>query len=155
MSIPLYHSFFCPSILGRWQFDGKKEKEEKIINESTTDPESGVFHQGEHKKCFAYSAQTACDKNGYIMGVEVNSGNVNDSVAFDGLYDKLTEKFPEIETIVADAGYKTPWICKKIIDDGRIPSLPYKRPMTKKGFFQKYKYAYDEYYDCYICPNNH
>ena len=139
---------------GKKPFDGKKEKEEKIINESTTDPESGVFHQGEHKKCFAYSAQTACDKNGYIMGVEVNSGNVNDSVAFDGLYDKLTEKFPEIETIVADAGYKTPWICKKIIDDGRIPSLPYKRPMTKKGFFQKYKYAYDEYYDCYICPNN-
>ncbi len=46
---------------GKKPFDGKKEKEEKIINESTTDPESGVFHQGEHKKCFAYSAQTACD----------------------------------------------------------------------------------------------
>ena len=139
---------------GKKPFEGKKEKEEKIINESTTDPESGVFHKGEHKKCFAYSAQTACDQNGYILGVEVNSGNVYDSVAFDGLYDKLTEKFPEIETIVADAGYKTPWICKKIIDDGRVPSLPYKRPMTKKGFFQKYKYAYDEYYDCYLCPNN-
>ena len=139
---------------GKKPFEGKKEKEEKIINESTTDPESGVFHKGEHKKCFAYSAQTACDQNGYILGVEVNSGNVHDSVAFDGLYDKLTEKFPEIETIVADAGYKTPWICKKIIDDGRVPSLPYKRPMTKKGFFQKYKYAYDEYYDCYLCPNN-
>ena len=139
---------------GKKPFEGKKEKEEKIINESTTDPESGVFHKGEHKKCFAYSAQTACDQNGYILGVEVNSGNVHDSVAFDGLYDKLTEKFPEIETIVADAGYKTPWICKKIIDDGRVPSLPYKRTMTKKGFFQKYKYAYDEYYDCYLCPNN-
>ena len=139
---------------GKKPFEGKKEKEEKIINESTTDPESGVFHKGEHKKCFAYSAQTACDQNGYILEVEVNSGNVHDSVAFDGLYDKLTEKFPEIETIVADAGYKTPWICKKIIDDGRVPSLPYKRPMTKKGFFQKYKYAYDEYYDCYLCPNN-
>lgn len=21
-------------------------------------------------------------------------------------------------------------------------------------FFKKYEYAYDEYYDCYICPNN-
>ena len=135
-------------------FDEKKDKEEKIINESTTDPESGVFHKGEHKKCLAYSAQTACDKNGYVMEVDVNPGNVHDSVAFDGLYDKLVEKFPEIETVVADAGYKTPWICKKIIDDGRVPSLPYKRPMTKKGFFQKYKYAYDEFYDCYICPNN-
>ena len=26
--------------------------------------------------------------------------------------------------------------------------------MTKKGFFKKYEYVYDEYYDCYICPNN-
>lgn len=25
--------------------------------------------------------------------------------------------------------------------------------MTKKGFFKKYEYAYDERYDCYICPN--
>lgn len=26
--------------------------------------------------------------------------------------------------------------------------------MTKKGFFKKYEYAYDEYYDCYLCPNH-
>ena len=26
--------------------------------------------------------------------------------------------------------------------------------MTKDGFFKKYEYVYDEYYDCYICPNN-
>ena len=25
--------------------------------------------------------------------------------------------------------------------------------MTKEGFFKKYEYAYDEYYDCYVCPN--
>ena len=31
----------------------KKPPEEKIINESVTDPESGVFHKGEHKKCLA------------------------------------------------------------------------------------------------------
>lgn len=34
-----------------------------------TDPECGVFHKGEHKKCFAYAAQTACDKNGYVLDV--------------------------------------------------------------------------------------
>ena len=32
--------------------------------------------------------------------------------------------------------------------------MPYKRPMTGKGLFRKYEYTYDEYYDCYICPNN-
>ena len=26
--------------------------------------------------------------------------------------------------------------------------------MTKEGFFKKSEYVYDEYYDCYICPNN-
>ena len=26
--------------------------------------------------------------------------------------------------------------------------------MTKDGFFRKHEYVYDEYYDCYICPNN-
>ncbi len=26
--------------------------------------------------------------------------------------------------------------------------------MTKANFFKKYEYVYDEYYDCYICPND-
>lgn len=33
--------------------------------------------------------------------------------------------------------------------------MPYTRPMNKDVFFKKYEYVYDEYYDCYICPNNH
>ena len=132
----------------------KKPPEEKIINESTTDPESGVFHKGEHKKCLAYTVQTACDKRGYIMDVTVNPGNVHDSVAFDELYDRATKHYPEINAVVMDSGYRTPWICKKVIDDNRIPVLPYKRPMNKKGFFPPYDYVYDFYYDCVICPNN-
>ena len=135
-------------------FDGPKPPEEKEITTSETDPESGVFHKGEHKKCFAYTAQTGCDKNGCVMDVTVNPGNVHDSVAFDGLYDRLNEKNPEIENIVADAGYKTPWISKRVLDDGRIPVLPYKRPMGKKGNYAPYEYVYDEYFDCVVCPEN-
>ncbi len=63
----------------------EKPVEEKIVTGSTTDPESGVFHKGEHKKCFAYEAHTACDKYGYVMDVEVTAGNVHDSVAFPKL----------------------------------------------------------------------
>jgi hypothetical protein len=33
---------------------------------------------------------------------------------------------------VLDAGYKTPYICKVLIDDEVIPVMPYKRPQTKK-----------------------
>jgi len=32
--------------------------------------------------------------------------------------------------------------------------MPYKRPMTKKGFYKKYDYVYDEQYDCYLCPRD-
>lgn len=59
-----------------------------------------------------------------------------------------------IKRLTADAAYKTPAIAKQLIDDGITPVFPYKRPMTKEGFFRKYEYVYDEYYDCYICPNN-
>lgn len=135
-------------------FDDNKPPKEKIVNESTTDPECGVFHKGEHNKCFAYAAQTACDKNGYVLDVTLNPGNVHDSVAFDELYDRLCGKFPEMEYMAADAGYKTPWIAKRIIDDGRYPVLPYKRPNGKDSFFKPHEFFYDEYYDCVLCPEN-
>ncbi len=134
--------------------DKDDDKGEKQITVSTTDPDCGLFHKGEHKVEFAYSAHVACDKKNFILGCEVTPGNVHDSVVFDDVYDKVVETFPEVETIAVDAGYKTPWICKKIIDDGRNPSTPYKRPMSKQGFFRPYEYVYDEYYNCVICPHN-
>lgn len=131
-----------------------KLPKDKIGNVSKTDPDSGVFHKGEHKKCLAYGAHTACEKHGYIMEVEVTAGNVHDSRAFDALYDKLIEKQPGIQCIVADSAYKTPWICKKIIDSGRIPSMPYVRPKGKKKCkkHEWWKYVEDDYYNCVICP---
>ena len=39
-----------------------------------------------------------------------------------------------------------------MIDRGVKPLFPYKRPMTKKGFFRKREYVYDETYDCCLCP---
>lgn len=59
----------------------------------------------------------------------------------------------QLETMIVDAGYKTPAIAKLLMDDGIRPLFPYKSPMTKEGFFKKNEYAYDEYYDCYVCPN--
>ena len=130
------------------------EEVKKNIKISTTDPESGLFHKGEHKKVFAYASNTACDKNNFILGFEVTPGNVHDSVSFWPIYEKMKREHPNVKGIVVDSGYKIPAIAKQIIDDGKLPIMPYKRPMTKKGFFRKNEYVYDEYYDCYICPNN-
>lgn len=129
--------------------------ETKTVSESTTDPDSGVFHKGEHKKCFAYEAHTACDRHNFVMDVVVTPGNIHDSIAFDPLYDELATHYPQLKTIVADAAYKTPWICKRIFDDGRVLSTAYKRPMTKKGGLPWWQYVYDEHYDQVICPEYH
>lgn len=121
---------------------------------SITDPESGWFRKGEHKHVFAYAVETACDRHGWVLGYSVHPGNEHDSRTFKPLYDKLAERF-QPEMMVMDAGYKTPAIAHLLIEEGTDPLFPYKCPMTKDGFFRKYEYAYDEYYDCYICPENH
>lgn len=124
------------------------------VTVSTTDPESGLFRKGEHKTEFAYTAHVACDENNFVLDFEVTPGNVHDSKVFDAVYDKVTSKFEDVETVAVDAAYKTPWICKKVTDDDRNISTPYKRPMTGNGLFRRYDYVYDEYYDCVICPAN-
>ena len=72
---------------------------QKTVIESTTDPDSGVFHKGEHRKCFAYEAHTVCDKRGYVLETEVTPGNVHDSVAFDAVFQRLTEHYPEVQIV--------------------------------------------------------
>lgn len=126
----------------------------KTVKRSTTDPDCGLFHKGEHKKEFAYTTHVACDKHNFVLGADVSAGNIHDSVMFDRLYRNVLEKFSELEMVAIDSGYRTPWIMKQVFDSGRLPCVPYKRPMTKEGFFRKYEYAYDEQFDCYLCPNN-
>ena len=129
----------------------RKKEKERAVKRSVTDPDSGLFVKGEHKRQFAYEAHTACDKHGFILETVVTPGNVHDSVAFDEVYDRVTAAFPEAEAIVADSAYKTPHICKKVFEDGRVLSTAYKRPQTRKGGHEWWKYVYDEYHDCVLC----
>ena len=89
---------------------------------SKTDPDCGMFVKGAHERQFAYEAHTACDKNGFVLGVEVTAGNVSDSVAWDAVYDQVIDKFPEVKFVTMDAGYKTPWIAKKFWKTAESPS---------------------------------
>lgn len=142
---------------GKKPFDddeGGSGGETREITVSTVDPDCGLFHKGEHKVEFAYTTHVACDENNFVLGAEVTAGNIHDSMVFDRVYDEVVAHFPQVETVAVDAGYKTPWICKKVQDHGRNISTAYKPPMTKCGFFKSYEYVFDEYYDCVICPAN-
>jgi transposase len=131
----------------------EKVKKTKHIKESTTDPESGMFHKGEKEKCFAYEVHTMCDAHGYVLASDVFPGNVHDSVAFFKTYNKVMELFEhKVQNICLDSGYKTPAICREVLENNQNLFTPYKRPMTKEGYFRKNEYAYDEQNDCYICP---
>jgi transposase len=137
---------------GKKPFDDDPPSGKATVTKSTTDPDSGMFVKGEHKRDFAYSIQTACDRSGFVLAYDVNAGNVHDSVSFDGLYKKLEPYNPLC--LVMDAGYKTPAIMRRLLSDDIFPVTPYTRPKTNKAFFKKHEYVYDEYYDCYICPEN-
>lgn len=122
---------------------------------SRTDPDCGMFVKGSHERQFAYEAHTACDRHGFVLGVEITAGNVSDSVAWDAIYDQVTEKFPEAKFVTMDAGYKTPWIAKKVLEDSRIPILPYTRYKGKKDTFRPWDFTYDVARDSFLCPKGH
>ena len=128
----------------------------KHIKVSNVDPDSGYYHKGEHEKVFAYTASAFCDKHGFILETYLAKGNVHDSISFKGLYDNYKHNFlfNDTQLVCLDNGYVGPSVAKTIIDSGKEILLPYKRPMTKDGFFTKHDYVYDELFDKYICPNN-
>ena len=131
----------------------KFEQEEwKEIKESTTDPESGYYVKDERTKQFAYSFHAAADEKGFILGTIVTPGNVHDSHMLQPLVEKVIENVKKPIAVAADAAYKTPAITNFLLENQMLPVLPYTRPKTKDGFFRKHDYVYDEYYDCYLCP---
>ncbi|HCD6348835.1 TPA: transposase, partial [Enterococcus faecium] len=82
-----------------------KLKERKI---SKADPESGYYVKGEREKQFAYSVHTSCDDNGFILSTIITPRNIHDSQVAFQLVKQSKRLFPEINCVVADAGYKTP-----------------------------------------------
>ena len=110
-----------------------KKGEAKSKKQSTTDPDSGWFHKGEHKEVFAYNAQVACDKHGWALAYTVEAGNIHDSQAFPALFAKLEPFSPEF--IIADSGYKTPSIAKFLLEKEITPGFPYTRPRVREAFY--------------------
>jgi hypothetical protein len=63
---------------------------------------------------------------------------------YEWLYERLSPYYCHDNgrpgTDPMDAGYKTPWIAKKTLDDGKISILPYTRYKGKKGGYKPWDY---------------
>ena len=142
------------------------KKQEKAVNISTVDEESGVFCKGEHELQVAYLAQTVCDCNGFVLETEVNAANKHDSSTFKvPFYNVLSNYSREklghkgIRSIGLDAGYKIPAVAREIIKNNITPLLPYTRPHGHKNNednpikMGKKDFKYDKAADVFLCKN--
>ncbi len=87
-----------------------------------------MLYKSEKEKCYAYSFHTACDKNGFILGIDVTAANVHDSAMFKTILDKVKRNLGKPKYVAVDAGYKIPYIAKLLIDQEIRPVMPYTRP---------------------------
>ena len=127
----------------------EKECSTKSQKTSLNDPDAGWFHKGDHKQVFAYNIQTACDRNGWVLGYSVHPGNTHDTQAFPTIFDKVASLKPV--HLIADSGYKTPTIAQFLLNQEITPVFPYTRPKRQK---ENRYIVYDEYYDWYLDENN-
>ncbi|MDD5914053.1 MAG: transposase [Oscillospiraceae bacterium] len=45
----------------------RKKEKTRTVTKSRTDPDSGLFVKGDHKRQLAYEAHTACDSHGFVL----------------------------------------------------------------------------------------
>lgn len=134
----------------------RKLKDKKV---STTDPEAGYFHKGEHEQIFGYNEHVVCEKKGYILAHKTKPSNIHDCQVFKEVMESVLEEYENIENVAVDSGYKTGAICKYIIQKKKTPLMPYKNTnrnteeIKKENRFNKKAFKYHSKKDAYICPN--
>ncbi|MFB8734934.1 transposase [Bacillus sp. SL00103] len=77
-----------------------------------------------------------------MLGSLVTGGNVHDSRMLDSLVSKVTEKVGKPNVVAVDAGYKTPYIAKFLMDQEIRPVMPLHSSKNKKaGYLKKNEYV--------------
>lgn len=77
------------------------------MTQNITNPDSEIFIKGNHKQQFAYETYTDYSKPVFVLETVVIFSNVNDSVSFDDICDRVTKQLSKIEIIMANFIYKT------------------------------------------------
>lgn len=114
-----------------------------------------MVREGKPKGFFYLDHRTVDGKYNIITDTHVTPASVHDSVPYLDRLDRQSQVFGfDVRAVGLDAGYSTAAICKGLEERNIFGVIGYRRPNHRKGFIRKREYVYDEYYDCYLCPQN-
>ena len=121
---------------------------------SRTDPESGHLKRPGKPEGPHYLAHQAVDSDyGIIVGQTVTAGDVNDSVPFFGLIERIHENVVPIQAATADAAYDFPLV-HRVLGELGIDFFvrPQKTAARANTQFTRDDFYRDENRDVYLCP---
>jgi len=111
-----------------------------------------MFYKTDKERSFAYSAHTACDPNGFVLGVKVTAGNIHDIVMLKPLVEEIMERIKTPDYVVADAGYRSASMSHYFENTEMQLVVPYRNNNKSKGAFRKSNFVYDSKNKTYTCP---
>lgn len=114
-----------------------------------------MFYKTDKERSFAYSAHTACDANGMVVGVKVTAGNVHDINMLKPLIEDLPEPLKNPDFVVVDAGYKSAAISHYFEDKPTQLVIPYRNKNKSKSKYRKSNFTYNHDNQTYTCPEGH
>ena len=121
---------------------------------SRTDPEAGHMKRPGKPEGPHYLAHQAVDSDyGIIVGQTVTAGDVNDSVPFLGLIERIHENVVPIQTATANAAYDFP-LAHRVLGELGIDFFvrPQKTAARVSVQFTRDDFRYDEGCNIYRCP---
>ena len=139
---------------GKKEFEYKDEIEEKKIQVSDTDPESGYYNRENKEKGFMYlDHRTVYIKSNIIVDCYITKGNIHDSVPFIQRAEYIQKKYGfKAKEWALDSGYDTNEIKKYFVEREIYGVIGYRRYHREKTNVKKYEFKYKEKSDMYICP---
>lgn len=133
---------------------GKKIRVKKIAK-NRTDPDCGLLFRDKKPRIFGYLSHNTVDsKNGIILAAKATPANVMDNVPHTEQILEILNKYKfDTQAISADSGYDSSEIYSEMYKRGiKCYIIPQKR--SGKGFAGDNNFQYDEFSDCYFCPEN-
>lgn len=113
-----------------------------------------MVRDGKPKGFFYLDHRTVDGKYNIITDVHVTPGNVNDVDPYVDRIETQIKKFNfKTRYIVADAGYSTNPICKRIANKSYKGIFAFRLGPHAKGKFTKYRFQYVKELDGYVCEN--